>query len=545
MVGNPQGTAQCGSVPSGVDPASSYIATTYFEQGTALLRQGHYGESEWYLREALRLCPHHAGALNNLGTAIWQQNRAQEAEILYRRALALAPDDFGILNNLGNALWEQSRSVEAIPYYQQALRLQPDAPEAQMNLGLALSDCGEFDAAEAWIRAALRRRPDWPEALDNLGVTFARRGNWDDALRYYEQALGLRPDFPEAHRNGAFIWLAHGDFERGWPEYEWRLKCRNHRGLTVNCPRWAGEDLGGRSILLHAEQGLGDTLQFVRFATMVRRRGGRVALCCPAPLVRLLALCPDLDHVSSDQAPLPVSDFHAPLMSLPAIFGTTLATLPATTPDLVVDEATIERWRPVVARAIAESAGGAAARRQAPARCFTIGIAWQGNPRYRVDRWRSFRLAQLAPLAELPGVCLISLQKGEGTEQLREPASRFPVAVLHDPARGDDDQRDFLDTAAVMSQLDLVIAPDSAVAHLAGSLGVRVWVPLPAVSDWRWLIGREDSPWYPTMTLFRQASPGDWDGVFQRMASILGRELNDGPAPARELDRFRPSPSQW
>src|SRR5262249_32786252 len=204
-------------------------------------------------------------------------------------ALSLAPEDFGILNNLGNALWEQNRSAEAIPYYQQALHYQPDAPETQMNLGLALSDCGEFDAAEARIRAALRCRPDWPEALDNLGVTFARRGNWDEAFRCYEQALDRRPDFPEARRTRAFIWLVRGDFRRGWPEYDWRLRCRNHRGLTVNRPRWGGEDLGGRSILLHPEQGLGDTLQFVRFVGVVRRRGGRVSLCCPAPLVRLLA----------------------------------------------------------------------------------------------------------------------------------------------------------------------------------------------------------------------------------------------------------------
>jgi hypothetical protein len=207
-------------------------------------------------------------------------------------------------------------------------------------------------------------------------------------------------------------------------------------------------------------------------------------------------------------------------MSLPAILGTTWATLPAETPYLVVDNATIEHWRPVLARSLDVGTDGAGGRIGDPARPFKIGIAWQGNPRHRVDRWRSFPLAQFAPLAELPGIRLISLQKDAGIEQLSELAGRFPVAVLNDPAEGED-RRDFLDSAAVMSQLDLVITPDSAIAHLAGSLGIRVWVALPAVSDWRWLIGRDDSPWYPTMRLFRQTSPGDWDGVFARMARAL------------------------
>jgi Flp pilus assembly protein TadD len=515
-----------GSEPAldGADVANSYIATVYFKQAASLLRQGLFAESEPYWREVLRLWPDHAGALNNLGTAVWQQKRIEEAEVLYRRALDQDPHDFGILNNLGNALWEQGRHGEAIPYYRRALQLQPEAWETQMNLGVALSDHGEFDEAMAWLESSLRLRPDSPEVLDNIGMTLVRQGDWEGALRYYDRALDIRPDFAEAHRNRAYVWLARGDYERGWPEYEWRERCRNHRALRFDCPRWAGQNLGGRSILLHTEQGLGDTLQFVRFAATVKRRGGRVLVSCPPALTRLLYSCPFVDRVLDHQDSPPDWEYHAPLLSLPAILKLTLAVLPAESPYLFVDEGTLERWRPVVAQAFEVAQPVPASPAPDGARIFRIGIAWQGNPRNRVDRWRSFPLHLFAHLAELPGVRLISLQKGDGIEQLAGLAGRFPVAVLADPGGGPD-RRDFLDTAAVMKQLDLVIAPESAVAHLAGGLGVRVWVPLSSVGDWRWLRDRSDSPWYPTLTLFRQAKPGDWDEVFHRMAESLGREL--------------------
>jgi Flp pilus assembly protein TadD len=472
----------------------------------------------------VRIWPYHAGAWNNLGTAVWQQDRVKEAEEHYRRALAEAPDDFGVLNNLGNALWEQSRPGDAVVYYWRALQLQPDSPETQMNYGVALSDLGEFDEALQWLRSSLGLRPDSPEALDNIGMTLARQGLWDEALHWYERALAVRPDFPEARRNRSYVWLAHGDYERGWPEHEWRLCCRNHRVLPVPRPQWRGEDLAGRTILLHAEQGYGDVLQFIRFACDVKRRGPHVIAACPEPLVRLVALCPGVDAVEDWYAPIPECDVHATHMSLPAILGTTLATLPGEFPYLAPDAETVDRWRPLVERGLAAAypdddpmSGGR--------RTIRIGIAWQGNPRNRIDRWRSFPLCEFAPIAELPGVRLISLQKGQGTEQLDELAGRFPVAVLPGCGPGGDDRRDFLDTAAVMSLVDLVIAPESAVGHLAGSLGVRAWVPLPTVADWRWLLDRDDSPWYPRMTLFRQESPGGWPAVFRRMTDRLADEL--------------------
>jgi hypothetical protein len=389
-----------------------------------------------------------------------------------------------------------------------------------MNLGVLLSDQGQYDEAIACFEESLRLRPDSHEALDNLGSTLARQGKWKEALSLYEQALRLKPDYPEARRNRSFAWLAQGDFERGWPEYEWRLKCRKHRGVTFGRLRWDGHDLAGKTILLHAEQGLGDSLQFIRFAPLVKLLGGpEILFYSPAPLARLSARCPGVDRVFTDGSRLPDFDVHASLMSLPALLGTTLASLPRTVPYLSADRETIDKWRPVVERAFS---GGSSSSSPPPMR---IGIAWQGNPLNRVDRWRSYPLAELALLAELPGVRLISLQRGDGTDQLRKLAGRFSVAELNGDIQGLEADLDFLDTAAVMSQLDLVVTPETAVAHLAGSLGVEVWVALSHVGDWRWQLDQDASPWYPTMRLFRQPRPGDWEDVFQRMADTLIRRL--------------------
>jgi Flp pilus assembly protein TadD len=494
----------------------------------ALLRQGCFTEAETYLREAVGLWPRHAGALNNLGTSVWQQGRVQEAEEYYLRALTEAPNDFGVLNNLGNALWEQSRPAEAVDFYRRALRLQPDASETQMNLGVALSGLGEFEEAIVWLESSLRLRPDFPETLDNIGMTLARQGRWDEALGCYERALAIRPDFPEAHRNRSYLWLAHGDYERGWPEHEWRLRCRNHRGVPVARPAWKGEDIAGRTILLHAEQGLGDAVQFIRYAAAVKSRGVHVIAACPDSLMRLVACCPGVDSVRDWYAPIPDCDVHAPLMSLPAILGTTLASVPSECPYFCLDAAIIERWRAFVEQSLAAAYPGDEGHGQDGHRQFRIGVVWQGNPAHRNDCRRSFPLEFFAHLAELPNVRLISLQKGKGIEQLDALRGRFPIAVFPGCGPEGDDRRDFLDTAAIMTLVDLVIAPDSSAAHLAGSLGVRTWVPLTAVSDWRWLMDRNDSPWYPSLTLFRQDSTGDWEAVFRKMADRLRDELTAG-----------------
>ncbi len=496
------------------DPARS-ASRQYFSHGTFLLNQKKAAEAEAYLREALRLDPDDPDVLNNLGTAVWEQGRGSEATAYYLRAHQFKPNDYGILNNLGIVLWDQGRPEQAVTFYRRALEQQPDSFDTQMNLGVALSDLGLFDEALVWLRSAKSRQPDSADAWDNVGMTLARQGHWPAAMAHYDKAIELRPDFGEAHRNRALGWLAHGDFERGWEEAEWRLKCRNPPGFRVSHPRWSGENLPEKTILLHWEQGLGDTLQFSRFVPQVAERVGKVWVYCQAPLYRLVARCPGVARVFDGTIPHPPFDVHAPLMSVPAILGTTLSTLPAA-PYLSADSATIEHWRGEVARALNVSD---------PASVFKIGIAWQGNPQNKIDRWRSFPLELLAPLAEVPGVRLISLQKGAGTEQIRALGRRFPVAELGGRIEGLEDRRDFLDTAAVMSVCDLVVTPETAVAHLAGALAVKCWVALCHAGDWRWMVEGDQTPWYSHSRLFRQTTMGEWNGVFQRMAVALRQEV--------------------
>jgi len=498
------------------DPnAIQSAASRYYVAGSELLRAGRFAEAEACLREALELKPDDPEILNNLATAVWQLGRTPEALACYLRAHQFKPNDYAILNNLGITTWDRGQPDRAAAFFRRALELEPGSFDARMNLGVALTDLGHFDEGLRRVRSALELRPDSASAWDNVGMTLARQGKWDEALACYDRAIELRPDFPEARRNRALGWLAQGDFERGWPEWEWRLKCRNPPGLSFAGPRWTGNDLTARTILLHWEQGLGDTLQFARFIPEVKRRGGTVWVLCQAPLVRLIARVEGVDRVFEGRSPPPDFDVHAPLLSVPAIVGSGRQTLPRA-PYLSADHATIARWRPALQRVLGISD---------LATVFTIGIVWQGNRDNRIDRWRSFPLAQLAPLAALPNVRLISLQKGPGTEQIRELAGRLPVTELGTGEEGQEDRRDFLDTAALMSLVDLVVTPETATAHLAGGLGVRCWVALSRVGEWRWMMDGDETVWYPRSRQFRQAKLGDWDELFVRMAGVLEREI--------------------
>jgi Flp pilus assembly protein TadD len=313
---------------SRADVASSFIAKVYFKQATDLLNQGQYAEAEGYFREVLRISPDHSGALNNLGTALWRQRRHREAEAYHRRALVLAPDDYAVLNNLGIVLWDLHQRAEAIEWYRRAIQLRPDLPKPMLNFGVALSDVGEFEEAARWIHESLRLQPDLPDAHVSLGNLLTRQGDLDGANDCFEQALKIRPDYAEARRARGYILLARGEYARAWPEHEWRLKCPELLVAPVNSPRWAGEDLAGRSILLVAEQGLGDTLQFIRFAAEVKERNGHVVVACRKPLLRIVARCPGVDRVVDWQATSPDCDVHIPLLSVPGVLGTTMESLP-------------------------------------------------------------------------------------------------------------------------------------------------------------------------------------------------------------------------
>jgi tetratricopeptide (TPR) repeat protein len=464
--------------------------------GIALQETGKLDEAVTLFREALRGRPESAVTLNNLGVALAAQNKIKEATAVYEDGLRLEPDYVEVHNNLGNALREDGRLDEAVAHYQQALRLRPDYAEAYNNLGNALRDAGDLDGAAAHFLKALRINTGYAEPYNNLGITRLHQGRLADALLCYEQALQLKADYTDAHKNRALAWLAAGDYENGWPEYEWRWRGKELRPRQFQQPRWDGSALAGRTILLHGEQGLGDTLQFIRYALLVKQRDGRVIVECPRGLCGLLSGCPGVDEFCPQGPPLPAFDVHCPLLSLPAVLRTTLQTVPALVPYLFPRPELLKEWH----------------RRLRQTSRFKIGIAWQGSPQYRGDRQRSIPLEQFLPLAHLPGVELISLQKGPGVEQLgnaREMVVDFGAEL--------DAQGTFLDTAAIMKNIDLVITADTATGHLAGALGVPVWIALCFASDWRWLRGREDSPWYPTVRLFRQHEPGAWSEVFTRL----------------------------
>ncbi len=504
----------------------------YNNLGTTLKDQGKLDAAVACYHQALRLKPDSAEVHNNLGVALQDLGKFEEAVASYQQALRLNPDSARMHNNLGAALREQGKLDEAVACYHQALRLQPDFVEAHTNLGNVLQQQGKLAEAVACYQQALGLKPDHADVHMNLGNVLQLQGRLEEALASYQQALCLKPDNAEAHWNRALTWLLAGSFEQGWPEYEWRWQ---QKGVARPCyqqPLWDGSPLEGRTILLHVEQGLGDTLQFIRYAPLVQERGGRVLLVCPATLVPLLSSCRGLEQLIPQGSPLPPFDVQAPLLSLPGLFRTTVHTVPAQVPYLFADPQLAARWRD----------------RLATVQGLKVGIAWQGNPRHSRDRLRSMLLTEFEPLARVEGVRLISLQRGPGMEQLAALGGRFAVLDLGEL---DEATGTFMETAAVLSNLDLVITCDTATAHLAGALGVPVWVALPFAPDWRWLRERADSPWYPTMRLFRQERWGDWAGVFQRLAEALQQGAATSPprprgepppAPARRVEEARCPP---
>jgi tetratricopeptide (TPR) repeat protein len=466
--------------------------------GLLLSRAGQWADAAACLQDALRSRPERADAHCYLGNALAELGKTDEAVASFEEALRRRPDYPLAYYGLGLARKKQGKLPEAVAALQGALRLRPDFAEAQVGLANALVGLYRWGEAEPLFRQALGRRPDLVEAHNSLGVLLAARGDIDHALASFEEALRRDAGHAEAHLNRGLLWLLRGDWARGWPEYEWRTRTRDAPRRTFPRARWDGSPLAGRTLLLVAEQGLGDTLMFVRYAPLLRQSAGRVLVECQPPLQRLLADALGPGAVVAAGSPLPEHDVYAPLPSVPGILGTTPSSVPAPIPYLRADEELVRRWR----------------QELGPRQALRVGINWQGSAGYHQ---RPVPLACFEPLSRLPGVQLVSLQKGPGAEQLTAVAERWPVLDLGPGL--DEASGAFRDTAAVMKSLDLVVSADSAVAHLAGALGVPVWVALPFVPDWRWLLGRADTPWYSSVRLFRQRRPGDWDEVFARVAA--------------------------
>jgi Tfp pilus assembly protein PilF len=469
--------------------------------GWKLFQAGDLAGARQYLVGLTQDEPSFTQAWYLLGSVNQLLGNTRDSLANYERVLNLDPNHLATLNNVGVALQALGLAKEAAASLRIAIRNKPDYAEAHSNLGNALKDQGDLDAAVACYRRAIEIDPNYFDAYNNLGNGLRAQRHLADAVRCYERALELKPGSPEMHLNRALAWLHMGDFARGWPEYEWRFKCREYAIPPIAAPRWDGRPLEGQSILLYADHGFGDSIQFIRYAPLVQERGGHVIVACQKPIARLLASCPGVAQVIPEGSLLPEFAVYAPLMSLPLIFGTSLSTVPARVPYLKADSALTSQWQLQLGRSAA----------------FKIGVVWQGNPKYRRDRERSFRLAELECVAKTPGVKLYSLQRIHGLEQLAEIESRFAVTSIGEQLH------DFLDTAAAVQSLDLVITPDTSLGHVAGALGVPVWLALSFAAEARWLQGRSDSPWYPSMRLFQQERWGDWAPVFKRMAAELPR----------------------
>jgi tetratricopeptide (TPR) repeat protein len=481
-------------------------AEAAYNLGVLLHTQGRHADAAAAYRHATSVLPDYAEAWCNLGVALQDERKFEEALEAYRQAILLRPGFAMAHCNLGVALKELGRLEEAVAAYHRAIALQPDYDFAFANLAAVLLDQGKPEDAVLACRRALAIRPHMRMAHFNLGTALKHVGRLDDAARAFRDAIACDPEFVEAHFTLGQTLLLQGDFAAGWPEYEWRWRLKEYAWLAnihgpFAQPRWSGEPLSGRTILIYAEQGLGDAIQYVRYVPRVVAAGGRVILAVHPPLRRLFADIDGVTLVSLDAVPLPPFDVHCPLLSLPLIFGTTLESIPANIPYLRAAAADVAHWR--------DRIGSDGLR---------VGIVWAGNPTQTGDRFRSPRLGAVLPLFDVPGVAFIGLQVGPGRDDLT--AHRLPAKMI-DLGR---EITDLADTAAIMASLDLVITSCTAPLHLAGALGVPTWAMIPASPHFAWLAARSDSPWYPTLTLYRQESYGtDWSGVVARIAADLSR----------------------
>ncbi len=441
-------------------------------------------------------------ALARRGFDAHRRNDLDTAERLYREALARAPDLAGAVHYLGVVLYQRGRPEEAMPLLDRAVALEPGECEYHNNRGLVLAALQRTAEAIAAYRRALEIKPDHATAWNNLGLALHAAGDVAGAVDAYREGLKLAPEFPQLHWNLSLALLQQGDFAHGWPEYAWRLACPE---LYAEHPRhagaaWTGDDPAGRTLLLTAEQGLGDTLQMLRFARIVAERGARVLVAVQEPLRNLAATAPGVAAAHAEREPLPPYDAHVSLMSLPGLLGVTADDCPAAVPYLTPD---VQRRRD--ARAAVQRGGGTALK---------VGIAWAGAAGNTRDARRSMSLTAFARLLDVPGTRWFSLKWAAHVPTAAEvPFAQRLVAL--------PERNDFDGLAALVSELDLVISVDTSLVHLAGALGKPVWVLLDTAPDWRWMLGRADSPWYPTVRLFRQRTAGDWAQPLEEVEAAL------------------------
>lgn len=474
----------------------------YSNLAVAMIGLRRYPEAAEAARSAVTLNPDHSESWNNFGVALKETGKVDEAIAAFERAVAGQPDSPEALTNLGNALQRKGLYAEAAATHRKAVAIRGDVPELHNNLGAALYDNLEYEEAIEAFRQSLSLRPDYREAQCTLANSYYRLGRLSEAIPAARRAIALWPDSPLPKFNLGLMLLSNGEFEEGWRmnEARWDVPELAMSRNRFAKPRWDGSDLRGKTILLYGEQGFGDTIQFVRYIPRVREMGAKIVLGCQSELARLLKQVEGVEQVVSKSDGGIAFDVHCPLMSLPMHFGTNLTNIPSFESYLKADPELAAKWK--------ERMSGGPDR-------LKVGLAWAGRPTHDNDRSRSISLQLLAPLAGVQGIWFCSLQKGDASCQAQNPPAGMQIADFS------ADVQDFADTAAMIANLDLVISVDTAAAHLAAAMGKPTWVLLPYAPDWRWLTAREDSPWYPTLRLFRQPKPRDWANPIQRVAEAL------------------------
>jgi tetratricopeptide (TPR) repeat protein len=468
------------------------------------LAQAAAGDREGALatyRDAIARDPNLAEAHSNLGLALKGLNRYDEAEAAFRTAIALKPRLFDAHNNLGSTLIDVRRYAEAEATLRVAMDIDPSNLAGLNNLGIALMRQGKIREAIDAFERVTAADPDYADAHSNCGVAWIEELQLDKAIASYRRAQAARPDFPEAYWNESIAHLMAGDFEQGWRLYEWRWKSDRFPSprRDFDKPLWLGNvDPRGKTILLHAEQGLGDTIQFLRYVPLVAAIGGDVVFECPTALCGLVRALQLPIRIVPAGAPLPPFDMHCPLLSLPLAFDTRVETIPVVAAYLFADQLRAGMWK----------------HKLGPARGTRVGLVWSGNPKHGKDYERSLAFEDIRPILDVPGVEFVSLQK--------EVRPRDAAALAASPVRDTAAEiADFSDTAALVANVDLVISVDTSVAHLAGAMGKPVWVLNAFMPDWRWMLDRADSPWYPSARIYRQPVRGDWASVIAEIARDL------------------------
>jgi tetratricopeptide (TPR) repeat protein len=470
--------------------------------GYMQMQLGRLEDAEASFRTVVRIKPDETSAYISLGNVLKRLGKYEESIACHEHAVLLNPLSAEERSNLASAYLSWNKREAAIAEYLKAVAMQPDSAELHFNLGTAFQKAERYEDACVSFRLALKLNPDHVRAIMNMGTSLRSLGALDEAIDCLRRATEIAPDYADAQWNLALTLLMAGDYTSGWKAYEWRLKIPDIPIRKLPHEYWDGSVRPGKTLLLYTEQGIGDAIQFIRYAGMARARVGRIILQCHTSLVRLLSDVDGVDQVLSDGEPVLKCDLCLPLLSLPRVLGATLEDIPNKIPYLKADDRLTEQWR----------------SKMDPLR-YKIGVAWAGNPKHLDDHNRSCNLTAFAHLMKLPGVIFYSLQK----ENPDMRSMNVPEGIsLIDKT---NELTDFADTAALIVNLDLIITVDTSVAHLAGALGRPVWTLLPFAPDWRWMLNRNNTPWYPTMRLFRQKNFGDWDSVFVNVEKALRKTL--------------------